>query len=951
MFDQADHVSHLSFGPFILRVRERQLERDGLALRLGSRAFDILVVLVERAGEIVTHRELLERVWPNTIVGEGSVRVHIVGLRKTLGETGNTGQYIANIPGRGYCFVAPIEASQRDSSLLISRKPAAAAGAAILPVCLKHMVGREGLVSELIGRLLSSRFVSIVAPGGTGKTTVAISVAHALLPELHGDVFFIDFGSLADSRLIANTIASTLGITVHSGDPASTLTALLAHRRLLLVLDNCEHLIEAIAPLAERLHLEVEGVHILATSREALRVEGEQVYRLPALETPSDLGSPTAEYALSFPAVQLFVERAAAGGVFDTLSDADAPIVARICGNLDGVPLAIELAAGRVNAYGLHGTATLLENRFRLDWQGRRTALSRHQTLNAMLDWSYRLLSATEQLILRRLSIFTGRFDFDAVRSVAVFGDCSDENLTEGLVGLVEKSMVARLLEAGAVVYRLLDTTRIYAFHKLSDEGETDLVAARHARHFTHVLDKINDETSGEKETVSFEIRPYLGNVRKALEWCFSESGDRALGISLAAAASGPFLEASLFGECSDWAERALTVLCDRDRGTAVEMTLQEALATGWMFTKGNREETCEALERGLAIADALRDNLAKSRMLHGLSTIAARLGEFKRSLEISKEVAALARSSGDRFGQIMGDFMEGISHHLIGSQRDAVRVCEASIVKASGLRYGGISWFSWISRIFGIASLARALWIQGFPERAEKVAHQVLAEGHEGDRPIKRCMSIIYSVHVFLWSGDYAKAAELIEEEIKHAAQHSLIPYHAVGLGLKGELLVKQGEAEAGIALLQQALEITTRERHVIQKASLQIALAEGLAMTGQYELALEVIDQAIKRVERSGNSFDLPEMMRIKGAILAKASGNHALEAEACLLNALHRARTQGDLSWELRIATTLSELMVVQGRSERARFMLSEIYSRFTEGHATIDLCQAEALLAHM
>jgi predicted ATPase/DNA-binding winged helix-turn-helix (wHTH) protein len=576
MVGHPDRLGHISFGPFILRSRERELERDGSVVRIGSRALDILIALVERAGEVVAHRALWERVWPDAVVNESGIRVHIAGLRKALGESGAGGRYITNVPGRGYSFVAPIKISMSNSSLP-SITSLVAASSAILPGCLERMIGRDELIPELVRKLLSSRFVTIVAPGGMGKTTVALSVAHALVPVFNGEAFLVDFGSLTDFRLIATTISSALRIAAHDGDPASSLTASLSGRRLLLILDNCEHMIEAIAPWAERLYLETEGVHILATSREALRVEGEQVYRLAALQTPSDTRSPTAEYVLRFPAAQLFVERAFAGGMVGPLSDADAPIVARICGSLDGLPLAIELAAGRVNAYGLQGTATLLENRFRLDWRGKRTALSRHQTLNAMLDWSYKLLSETEQSILQRLSIFNGSFDFDAARSVVAFRNCSDDSLTEALAGLVEKSMIACLVEAGAVVYRLLDTTRIYASKKLSDAGDAHLVSVRHARHVTRVLGKIKNRAPDGKETASFEIG--LGNIRKALEWCFSESGDRSIGISLVAVASEPFLKASLFGEGSDWAELALAVLSNRDRGTAVDMALQEA---GW---------------------------------------------------------------------------------------------------------------------------------------------------------------------------------------------------------------------------------------------------------------------------------------------------------------------------------------------------------------------------------
>ena len=942
-------MKSIFFGPFTLRFTERSLERDGAPIRLGSRELDTLILLVERAGEVVPHQEFLKRVWPNATVSKGSVRVTVAGLRKALGDDGDEARYITNVPGRGYCFIVSLETSP-PKALEMPDPSRLATRAATLPACLKRMIGRESVIPALTSRLISSRFVSIVAAGGMGKTSVAVMAAHALLQEFDGKVFFIDCGSLADSRLIADTIGSTLGITVQPEDPVSSLVATLSDRKLLLVIDNCEHLIGTIAPIAERLFLETDRVHILATSRESLRVEGEHVYRLPPLETPAETVNPTAEYVMGFSAVQLFVERSAAGGAFEELTDADAPIVARLCDELDGLPLAIELAAGKVNALGLHRTATLLESRLRLTWEGRRTAVPRHKTLGAMLDWSYKLLSDSEQLILRRLSIFVGRFNFAAARNVVFAETCCDESLAEGLAGLVEKSLLSRFVEIGGLGYRLLDSTRVYAAVKLSEAGEADLVAARHARHLMEFLGRLKREDVAADEDRSFRITPQLGNARKALEWCFSEKGDPILGCLLVAATAELFVEASLISECRDWAEKALSNLRDEDRGTAVEMAIQEALASSSMFTRGNRDDVRQAFERGLSIAESLQDNRAKMRMLYALVCLSMRHGEVRKSFEVSQKLATLRRTSGIGLEQGTGNSMGGIADHLIGSQRDAVRICEESLARASGTRLPGISSFSWVSAILVVASLARASWIQGFPERAVQIASRALAEGREGGRPIKRCMSLIYTTHVFLWSGDYEKAESLVEEQINHARQHGLIPYHAVGLGMRGELLVKRGEAAVGIALLEQALEIMTRERHLMQLGSLKTSLAEGLAATGQHQLALQVIDEVIGRVLQFGNSFDLLEMMRVKGAILAAMGNCTAQEAESCLFDALARANAQGDLGWELRIANTLAELLAGQGRSNQACSILSEIHARFTEGHGTLDLRRAVSFIRH-
>ena len=462
----------ISFGPFDLSFGERQLRRGDAPIRLGSRALDILMTLVEHAGEVVSNKDLVANTWPDVTVDGGVLRVHIASLRKALGDGSGDARYVINVPGRGYSFVAPFSRSGRVETL--SANDAPSYHARTLPPRLKRIVGREETCRVISEQLKTHRFVNIVGPGGMGKTTVAISVAHAAIPDFNGVVTFVDLGSIFDPHLVANTVASTLGLGIQGSDPAASLVASLASRKLLLILDNCEHVIETVAPFAERIFSETSEVYILATCRETLRVEGEHVYRLEPLESPSENAGLTAADAMTFPAVQLFVERAAARGSPITLSDDDAPVVGEICQNLDGLALAIELAAGRVVAHGFRGTAALLDNRFKLEWQGRRTALPRHQTLTSMFDWSYCLLSEAERLVLRRLSIFVGAFDLDTAADIGVGPSGDTLQFEDILTGLVEKSLVSPIIGDANVRYRLLETTRAYALEKLVESGEFD---------------------------------------------------------------------------------------------------------------------------------------------------------------------------------------------------------------------------------------------------------------------------------------------------------------------------------------------------------------------------------------------------------------------------------------------------------------------------------------------
>src|SRR5258706_1364841 len=313
----------ICFGPFRLSVTERVLEKGGVRIRLGSRALDILIALVERPTEVVCKKELIAKVWPDLVVDEGSLRFHVSALRKALEEGRSGERYVTNVSGRGYCFVAPISRAARRPALLSNCLAHSPVG---LPPSPTRMVGRDETVQLISEELAARRFLTIVGPGGIGKTTVANAVSHTMLAAFDGAVHYVDFGPLGTRPFVPNMVASTVGLPGNFDDPFCALPAFLRDRRMLLVLDSCEHLIETIAPLAERIFREAPEVHILATSREPLQVEGEKVHRINPLAFPPDDAPLSAARALTFPAVQLFVERAAAHGGFQ-LNDADAPIV------------------------------------------------------------------------------------------------------------------------------------------------------------------------------------------------------------------------------------------------------------------------------------------------------------------------------------------------------------------------------------------------------------------------------------------------------------------------------------------------------------------------------------------------------------------------------------------------------------------------------------------------
>jgi predicted ATPase len=771
-----------------------------------------------------------------------------------------------------------------------------------------------------------------------------------LIDAFEGAVFFIDLGALTDPGLVPTAVASALGFMVQAQDPFLSLLAFLGDRRVLLVLDNCEHVIDAAAALAEPVVSEAPHAHILATSREALRAEGEHVHLLYPLDGPLDDVGLTAAEALTFPAVQLFMERAAASGNRSELSDADAPIVARICRRLDGIALAIELAASRVSSHGIRSTAELLDNRFKLLWQGRRTALPRHQTLNAMLDWSYNLLQERDKLVLCRLSVFVGVFPLKAALSVAGT-EANDADVADAVTSLVAKSLISTTAIGESTYYRLLDTTQAYAAGKLAERGDADNIARRHAIYYSDYLghDEVVQSTFGAHDLSGYAL--HIGNVRAALEWAFSDHGDIAVGAELATWTAPLFVGLSLLDECRSWCEQALAALDDAGRGTRGEMILEEAVALSSMFTKGNGDEVRAAIERGLALAETFEDRGHQLQLLAGLNIFLTRIGDFRGSLTVAEQGMTVARAAKDTVGLVMTDWMLGVSHHLVGNQAAAQRHCEGGMANAVELGQLNANFFGYDHRIRALVALARALWLRGFSEQALRTAQQAIDEAERRDHPVSVCISLIYAAPVFLWRGDLGPAADSIERLITYAGRYSLAPYRAVGIALKGELAVTRNEAGAGVILLRDALETLHAEQHNILATVFESALAEGMRKIGQFDEALITINGAVARAASCGATFDMAELLRIKGQILAAMPRSDRTSAADCLMQSLAVAREQYALGWELRSATALARLLFENGQRDQARDTLVPVYNRFTEGFETTDLRIARRLIHNL
>lgn len=935
----------IAFGPFRLFPAQRLLLVGDEPVQLGSRALEILIALVERAGDVVSKDELVSRIWPDTFVEEGNLRVHIAALRRALGDGRAGSRYIATVPGRGYSFVAALADAPQPAEP--ARTPAKGGQFGRVG----RVIGRDDVIEAIVAQMPQRRFTTIVGPGGIGKTTVALAAADRLAPQYADGLRFVDLAPIGDPSLVPSVLAAALGVAVRSENALPGIVAFLRDKSMLIVVDNCEHVVDAAASLAEDLFKGASSVHILATSREPLRVDGERVVRLASLAVPDEGAALTAAEALSYPAVQLFVERATAALDTFAMTDSDAPVAADICRRLDGIALAIELAAGRVDAFGVAGLASLLNDRFRVLTSGRRTALPRHQTLHATLDWSHGLLPEAERIVFRRMSILAGPTALRYATEV-VAGGVIDANDVPGLIAnLVAKSLIVADAGGRTAQYRLLDTTKAYAMERLVESGERASLARHHAecyRSFSAAA-AAEWETRPTTEWLA-EYRPCLDNLRAALDWAFSPEGDPAIGRSITVAATLLWFQLSLTGECRARVEQALASL-DADAGTEddarMRMQLHAALAWSLMYTTDRARDADTAWAVALALAERLDDADYRLRSLWGLWAGSINGGQFGTALALAERFNGLAESAGDRAEALVGERMMAVSRHFLGEPAAAQRHVERMLAGyvAPDHRSHTVR-FQFDQRITAGITLGRVLMLQGYPERALKVVEETIGDAVALDHTLSLCNALAQACPVALLIGDLAAAERLNAFLLYHTATNALDVWHDYGNCFQGQILIQRGDAANGLSLLGGSIGRLRGSGFVQYLTSFLAAFAEAFANAGRPAEARAAIDEALERTARTDERWSLPELYRVDGEV-ALAEDRPGV-AEQAFERALDLAGQQSALFWELRAATGLAALYSEKGQAGEGRRLLAGVYDRFTEGFGTADLLRAKALL---
>jgi predicted ATPase/DNA-binding winged helix-turn-helix (wHTH) protein len=933
-------------GKWEIDLAQRALRARGVPVPIGDLAFEIIEILVQAAGKLVAKNDLMDRVWPGAIVEDNTLQFHVSTIRKALGPDR---EMLKTAAGRGYQLLGNWTLISETRSVGLARTAQASTAArpsvSNLPLAASELIGRAGDMRDIRDLMSAYRVVTLTGLGGSGKTKLALEVARALTPELSGDSCLVELAPLSDPRLVPSAVALALGLESGGGEISPEAVArLIGGRKLLLVLDNCEHVIDVAARVVEAIVRDCPHTSVLATSREALFLEAECVHKVSPLEVPPEaVWRP--EDLSSYSAVQLFITKMDLVGSSFSPVRHDLPVIASICRRLDGMPLAIELAAARAATLGPEQVASRMDDRFGLLTGGRRTALPRHRTLRATIDWSYDLLSEAERVILPRLAVFAGGFTLEAAIAVLATPEAATLDIADGISGLVTKSLVVMEQAAYPIRYLLLETVRAYAFDKLAEAAELEFTRARHARFFHDLFEGAEAAWRMRPNDWLASWRREIDNVRTALDWGLSTEGDARIAVSLTASSIRLMGDLSLIAECRRHAERAITAIYSGARvDTRCEMHLLTAKQWTTVYIDGPSIEGYQTWQRILELATRLDDVDYQTRALWGLWNDHAYAGHAAEALVFARRYENLSVPTGEARRVVFARRVTGIALHYSGEQEAArlrleyvLRYYEhGTVPPALGTQINHAT----VTR----ATLARILWIQGFPDQALQLADQALREAIADDHPMAiQYVLIEASIPLSFFSGDLEATRRLLDTLAEQASRSDFRIWQTYARCFQAMLLAGGG---GGMPMFIEAVGELREIRYCAHLTMFLAALAEIQGAARKIADGIQTIDSALDWCESTGERWFIAEILRIKSDLLV-LRGEHA-EAESYLRQAQNWSREQSALSWELRTSVSLARLHHDRGWTSEARGLLQPVYDRFSEGFETADLKSAKAYL---
>jgi predicted ATPase/DNA-binding winged helix-turn-helix (wHTH) protein len=908
-----------TFGEFELDTGRRLLTRRAERVRLGSRAIDILIALLERPGVMVGAGQLTQQIWPNTFVDETNLRVHIYALRKALGSSEQDADFIQNLPGEGYRFTAPVNVRRAhpgtDSENIFRAPP-----------LLTKLIGRDPTIRDLISDLPQHRLLTLVGPPGIGKTSVAMAVGNCVAEEYDNGVCFVDLTSIATDGQIAIAVASALHLAPTSDEISDSLLAFLADRHLLLILDNCEHHLDETASLVESILRGSPKVAVLATSREPLGANGEWLRRLKPLDSPQlTNGSLPLRDALEYSAIQLFVERAQGNSNSFVVSESEIPSIAELCRQLDGLPLAIELAAARVDTLAVTDIAQQLRTSLDLLSRGRRTAQARHRTLAAALDWSYELLPETEKRIFASLGGFQSPFGRQAALAIASEGELSGLAVLDGLAELAAKSLVLLEPSSEGPSYRLLETTRTYAREKLAAESHVSLVRRRHAE-FLRDDQTTSGMSLGSPEDGTRDYRPLIDELRSALRWCFSPDGDGLLGISLGVTLASKWYAVTLFLEFATEIQQTFERLKQRgelDDFTEIQLLL--AFIPALYNTRGSTPELKKVLDRAFTVAreEMDSDRSIRLQLLKELWLYHHGAGEHNLALAATDEFERLLDGQHDRTLRLQR--MRAMTFLYRGELDNARTNLEVVLAHPPSQMVTDRGLYEYDPQVVALVVHARTLWLQGFPSQARQAADTCVKAAIEARHPTSICFALsLAGCPIALWCGDRI-GAEICLQQLREQAGICPLAYWQ----------------QFGDVYEMALSPFRDLKKHWHARHREEASVLEGGS------IAAELLQQAL-----SGEPhWFTPELLRREALrLVADSAAGTPEDAKALLRRSFEIAQSSGAGSWQLRIATTMARVFDHEKPEVRHK-RLQIIVESYSEGYDTADYMAALTVLSEL
>jgi predicted ATPase len=853
----------LAIGACRLFPQLRLLLRDGARVEIGTKAFDVLMVLAEARGQAVSKDDLISRVWPDQIIEENSLQAQISAVRRAMGADRHL---VTTEFGRGYRLtLGPGDGAKRPAR---PGEPSAFD----FPLSLSPLVGRKAELGELEDIIAPGSLVTITGTGGIGKSRLAMELGTRLGAKFPDGTCLVELASLTDADLVFATIASKLHLEATTIDllAVNSRTSL---RRLtiLLILDSCEQVLDRVAPVVRELLKAAPGLAILTTSQEPIGIVGEHVYRLQPLGLPPH-GVRSLKELAAFPSAELLMNRVREANRTYRLDDAHVSDICNICSQLDGIPLAIELAAARIPLLGISTVVKGLSDRFKLLAGGRRTAVPRHQTLRATLEWSFMLLGEDERTLFMRLGLFAGAFTLSAVGFVALPQCDQDWTVNDLMASLVVKSLLSVESNVTSARFRLFESTRAFALEKLASTGEFEELSNRHAAFFrSRLTSATRDWKSLPSNEWVAEYQDDLNDVRFAIDWISSDGTDSRTAAELLCASLPFWMQLSLLDECQSRVSAALEHLeATGALDPSLEIQLTAALGASSAWVDGPTPKAERAWSRTLQLAQMTADVDRRLDAHYGLWLYHLRVGNYERSLEHASDLRLQGFRNGDVQAELAGQRACGVSHHFLG-QHGAAESEMVDMLRKTETGYRSFPFrFGVDQRSAALAFLARVVWVRGDTDRSFSLAARGVAEARVLHHASSLCCALLEGAcTVAALDGNLEMLESSAEEAVRVAEQYNLGFWRAYARSFAALNSVLSERSAVSVEQLRSSLNVL-RSIHLDQAYSVfEVPLAEGLAGLCQHEEARTVIDNLIGPLSSSPDHWGLPYFLKARAAI----------------------------------------------------------------------------------